>query len=122
MNPDTSRTDEQPTEERPVSRRGRLSRSMPIMVGAVIAAMDTRIAALSERLLQERIAASVRSGRSSPAARALQDRLVDLQDQATRLSVQAAITAHRIADSLQIGLGIGPKALRFAVRSASAGR
>ena len=38
MNPDTSRTDEQPTEERPVSRRGRLSRSMPIMVGAVIAA------------------------------------------------------------------------------------
>jgi hemoglobin len=30
--------------------------------------------------------------------------------------------AHRIADSLQIGLNIGPKALRFAVRSASAGR
>jgi hemoglobin len=29
--------------------------------------------------------------------------------------------AHRIADSLQIGLNIGPKALRLPVRSASAG-
>jgi hemoglobin len=29
--------------------------------------------------------------------------------------------SQRIADSLQIGLNIGPKALRFAVRSASAG-